>query len=236
MLGLGCVLGSLITGKIMDRDYKREANRYRKEHSIPLSTELKQQNFPDFPIERARLRSVYLLNAMFVVSTALYGTAVEWHIAIPLVLQFFGASFSNMKGSNGNAAAFSATAIFNINSTIMIDLYPSKPASATAIVRHPKSFLPANVDRITLFDAQWGASGLAWLKSRLTQSRKGGCFCCWRRFLGRASYWLRWNSNMAPSGVVKGWSARGCCGVSRPFLGRRKKIFASRKSALDTVI
>jgi hypothetical protein len=30
---------------------------------------------------------------------------------------------------------------------------------------------------------------------------------------------------MAPSGVVKGWSARGCCGVSRPFLGRRKKTF-----------
>jgi hypothetical protein len=31
------------------------------------------------------------------------------------------------------SAAFTATAIFNINSTLMIDLYPSKPASATAI-------------------------------------------------------------------------------------------------------
>jgi hypothetical protein len=74
----------------MDRDYKREERRYRKEHDLPESTELKQQDFPDFPIERARLRSVYLLNAVFVISTALYGTAVEWHIAIPLVLQFFG--------------------------------------------------------------------------------------------------------------------------------------------------
>lgn len=88
--GLGCVLGSLITGKIMDRDYRREAARYCKEHNLPKNTELRQQHYPDFPIERARLRSVYLLNAVFVISTALYGTAVEWHIAIPLLLQFFG--------------------------------------------------------------------------------------------------------------------------------------------------
>jgi hypothetical protein len=76
----------------MDRDYKREAKRYRIERNIPDGTELTQQDFPDFPIERARLRSVYLLNAIFVISTALYGTAVEWHIAIPLILQFFGQS------------------------------------------------------------------------------------------------------------------------------------------------
>lgn len=36
-----------------------------------------------------------------------------------------------------NVAAFTATAIFNINSTLIIDLYPSKPASATAIVCIP---------------------------------------------------------------------------------------------------
>jgi hypothetical protein len=72
----------------MDRDYKREAANYIIEHDLPKGTELKQQNYPDFPIERARLRSVYVLNSLFVVATGVYGFSVEWHIAIPLVLQF----------------------------------------------------------------------------------------------------------------------------------------------------
>ena len=74
----------------MDRDYAREAAQYCTERNIPKDTELKHQEFPDFPIEHARLRSVFVLNAVFVMSTALYGQAVEWHIAIPLTLQFLG--------------------------------------------------------------------------------------------------------------------------------------------------
>lgn len=89
---MGCVLGSLITGKVMDRDYKKEAARYIEEHDLPKNTELKQQNYPDFPIERARLRSVYFLNGIFVIATAVYGFSVEWHIAFPLILQFISKS------------------------------------------------------------------------------------------------------------------------------------------------
>lgn len=42
--------------------------------------------------------------------------------------------------------AFTATAIFNTNSTLMIDLYPSKPASATAIVCDQMIFAKPNRD------------------------------------------------------------------------------------------
>jgi hypothetical protein len=72
----------------MDRDYKKEAAKYIEEHDLPDGTELKQQSYPDFPIERARLQSVYVLNGLFVVATAIYGFSVEWNIAFPLVLQF----------------------------------------------------------------------------------------------------------------------------------------------------
>jgi len=72
----------------MDRDYARAARQYCVENHLPEDAELNQQKFPDFPIERARLRTVFLLNIVFVMSTALYGSAVEWHIAIPLTLQF----------------------------------------------------------------------------------------------------------------------------------------------------
>ncbi|TID25600.1 MFS general substrate transporter [Venturia nashicola] len=146
--GFGCVLGSLITGKLMDRDYKKEAVRYTKEHALPEDIEPKQQNYPDFPIERARLRSVYFLNGIFVIATGVYGFSVEWHIAIPLILQFI--------------TAFTATAIFNINSTLMIDLYPSKPASATAI---------NNLVRCTL-----GAIGVGFIQKSINTIKEGPTF------------------------------------------------------------
>jgi hypothetical protein len=88
MIGLGCVLGSLVTGKLMDRDYKREAQQYRLKHGLQDDVKLKQQDFPDFPIEQARLRSTYLLASVFVVATFIYGFSVEWIIVFPLTLQF----------------------------------------------------------------------------------------------------------------------------------------------------
>jgi MFS family permease len=121
-LGLGCVFGSLITGRLLDRSYNSAASAFRASQNPPLDadTELTQQKYPEFALEHARLVHTWWLVFVFVGCTAAYGWSVEYHIAIPLVLQFL--------------IAFTATSVFNINSTLMIDLYPSKPASATAIV------------------------------------------------------------------------------------------------------
>jgi hypothetical protein len=52
---------------------------------------------------------------------------------------------------------------------MMIDLYPSKPASATAIVRDPGTISSmTDLDRITLYDAQWAASEWDLLKNQST--------------------------------------------------------------------
>ncbi|KAF2673922.1 MFS general substrate transporter [Microthyrium microscopicum] len=117
--GIGCMSGSFIIGKIMDSDYAKAATQFRQLHSLPAETELKQHIYPSFSIERARLKSTWWLLAMFCIATGLYGFALQWHMAVPLTLQFI--------------TAFTATAIFNINSTLMIDLYPSKASSATAV-------------------------------------------------------------------------------------------------------
>lgn len=87
------MLGSLITGKLMDRDYKREAKAYREKHFLQENVKLKQQDFPDFPIEKARLKSTYALTSVFIVATAVYGFSVEWIIAIPLTLQFISSFY-----------------------------------------------------------------------------------------------------------------------------------------------
>jgi hypothetical protein len=88
-------------------------------HNLPATAKLTSQSHPSFNIERARLRSSFPLLILFTLSVSIYGFSVEWGLPIPLTLQF--------------VIAFAATAIFNVNSTLMIDLYPSKPASATAI-------------------------------------------------------------------------------------------------------
>ncbi|KAI5778329.1 major facilitator superfamily domain-containing protein [Geopyxis carbonaria] len=117
--GLGCVAGSFATGALLDRTYRAAAARFRQQHGLPDGTELTQQLHPAFAIEHARLRGTAWVVSPFVAATAAYGWAMEYHIAVPLVIQF--------------VIAFCATAVFNANSTLVIDLYPSKPASATAL-------------------------------------------------------------------------------------------------------
>jgi MFS family permease len=88
--GLGCVLGSLVTGKIMDREYKKVELRYRASKGLSIDEEIGSETHPDFPLERARLGQVWWMLLLFCVSTGVYGYATEWHIAVPLIMQFIG--------------------------------------------------------------------------------------------------------------------------------------------------
>jgi hypothetical protein len=66
------------------------------------------------------MRNIWWIILIFIFATALYGFSLGLNaIAIPLVLQFFIAN--------------SATAVFSLNSALVIDLYPGAPASATAV-------------------------------------------------------------------------------------------------------
>ncbi|KAK3355729.1 major facilitator superfamily domain-containing protein [Neurospora tetraspora] len=95
--GVGCICGSLLSGKIMDRDYKIVETSYRASHHLSGSVEINRKKLADFPISRARLRS------------SLY-----------FVIPFFFIAFTHM-------------GLFNLNSTLMVDLYPGASASASAV-------------------------------------------------------------------------------------------------------
>lgn len=73
----------------------------------------------DFPIKMARMRNTWWIIALFMVSTVVYGLSLRTHIAVPIILQYI--------------TAYCATAIFTINSALVIDLYPGTSASATAV-------------------------------------------------------------------------------------------------------
>lgn len=83
---------------------------------------------PDFPIERARLRALPWITALFAASTGVYGytlafprsvLALPGWIAVPLALQLVMAAASN--------------AVFALNQTLVTDLCPGKGASGTAV-------------------------------------------------------------------------------------------------------
>lgn len=118
--GLGCVAGSTLTGYLMNYDYKRTEKEYRKSKNIPEDVKLNAKGEDDFPIEKARLRNIWWIVLIFVITTILYGYSFRFHhLAAPLILQFF--------------IAYTATAVFSLNSTLVVDLYPGKGASATAV-------------------------------------------------------------------------------------------------------
>ncbi|PVH89914.1 MFS general substrate transporter [Cadophora sp. DSE1049] len=118
--GAGCVAGSYLTGHLMDKDYKAIEARYRSAKGIIADTPLNKKELVDFPIEESRLRNIWWIVLLFIISTATYGFSLKLNmIAIPLALQFF--------------IAYTATAVFSLNSASVIDLYPGASASATAV-------------------------------------------------------------------------------------------------------
>ncbi|KAI0555728.1 MFS general substrate transporter [Xylaria curta] len=126
--GFGTIIGSAIIGKLMTLDFKSAEERYKVKKGLPIEYEIPPKDLPvDFGIERARLRHLPWITALFILSVGLYGLSVEpsyliskpgW-IAVPLLLQFLIAATSN--------------AVFAMNQTIVSDLCPGKGAGATAI-------------------------------------------------------------------------------------------------------
>lgn len=127
--GIGCMAGSLSTGWLLNQGFRSAEAKFKTKHGIAANEPIVPGTHgEDFPYIQARLRLMPLFSIVLVVSLALYGPSFEFNdlnrsfgpnLAAPLILQFL--------------IAFTATSIFNINSTVLIDCFPDRPASATAL-------------------------------------------------------------------------------------------------------
>ena len=103
-IGGGTVIGGLVTGKLLDRDYKKLKERIVREASTepenPLSAEQVARD-ENFPIEQARMRMIPFHLIVYTACCAGYGWCLEKEVnmAAPLVLQiackFFSGVFSH---------------------------------------------------------------------------------------------------------------------------------------------
>lgn len=144
--GFGCMTGSYTIGYLMDFNHKRTEREYCQKHNLPIHTRINSKSHPDFPIEYARMRNTWWITAIFIVCVAVYGFSLRTHLAVPIILQFI--------------IAYGSTAIFTMNSALVIDLYPGASASATAVNNLMRCLIGAGgvaasqpiIDAIT---AQW---------------------------------------------------------------------------------
>ncbi|KAH6724902.1 putative multidrug transporter [Leptodontidium sp. MPI-SDFR-AT-0119] len=107
--GVGCIIGTLTTGKFLDFDYRHF------KASFTGSAE-------DFPLEKARLRTLYVWSVLQMGACLVFGWTLEKgvHITVPIICTFI--------------LGWAATSIISVVSTFMVDIYPKKGASATAAV------------------------------------------------------------------------------------------------------
>ncbi|KAF8445568.1 major facilitator superfamily domain-containing protein [Boletus edulis BED1] len=122
-IGGGTVIGGLLTGKLLDRDYRKLKEEIIQETNLDAgkyvsATQITKDE--NFPIEQARLRIVPFHLIVYTACCAGYGWCLEKdvNIAAPLALQII--------------LAISGIAIMNTVQTLLIDLLPTHSSSVTA--------------------------------------------------------------------------------------------------------
>ncbi|KAH0844848.1 Quinidine resistance protein 1 [Fonsecaea pedrosoi] len=134
-LGVGGILAALLTGRVLDRDYRRTTTT-TKDHipAIPNN-----DKFPidlnlvgDFPIVQARLKSIFPLFGISCAATLDYGWSLHHQVhvhahaqahpdvplAVPLLMTFLSGA--------------SQVSIFTICGTLLTDLNPNRSATVQA--------------------------------------------------------------------------------------------------------
>ncbi|KAI9848523.1 MAG: hypothetical protein M1837_007192 [Sclerophora amabilis] len=142
--GVGGILAAYLTGRLLDHDYRTTARR----HELPVSKS--SDDLSGFPIEKARLRSVFPFIVVSTIATAGFGWAlnVKTHLAVPLVMQFITGS--------------TQVAIFVVCGTLLTDLNPGRSATVQASY---------NLVRCAL-----SAAGIAALQATIDGVGVGWCF------------------------------------------------------------
>lgn len=124
--GVGSIIGTLITGKILNIDYGRVKARYE----ATLSTDVEADNAvsrpkttqEDFPLEKARLRLVPIFSLFQCLSLLLFGWTIQYpnrvHIAVPIISTFI--------------TGWTAVSMQSVIMTYLVDIYHEKSAGASA--------------------------------------------------------------------------------------------------------
>ncbi|KAF3217601.1 hypothetical protein TWF106_007907 [Orbilia oligospora] len=119
--GVGSMVGTLVTGKILDIDYRRVKTRH--ESSAPMDSEqANNSQESDFPLEKARLRLVPIFSGLQCISILLFGWTIHYphkvHIAVPIISTFI--------------TGWTAISNYSVVVTYLVDIFNDRSAAASA--------------------------------------------------------------------------------------------------------
>jgi MFS family permease len=117
--GVGCIMGTLLTGKLLNVDYRRTKKQFIGNSEV-------------FSLERARLRTIWLWAGLQCASSLVFGWTLDRrvHISVPIICTFF--------------LGWAATSIQGVITTYLVDVFPNRGASATAALNLARCLLGAS--------------------------------------------------------------------------------------------
>ncbi|KAK5238057.1 hypothetical protein LTR47_001150 [Exophiala xenobiotica] len=141
--GTSCAVASYGVGAIANYDYRKTA----QSHNLSID-KVKGDAIIAFPIEKARLRSVWIYIFLSSTATLGYGWSVQTktHLATPLIMQFI--------------IGLAVTGIFNVLNTLVVDLHSDQSATASAAVSITRCLLAAA--GISVLQLLFDAIGAGW--------------------------------------------------------------------------
>ena len=129
--GLGACIASYLNGKLLDLNYRRMAKRL----GFPI-VKNRDTDLTNFPIDKVRLEIAFPLITISSMTVIAFGWFLNYgiHLAAPTTILFL--------------SGFCMTGSFNTVSTLLIDLYPSRAATATAANNFVRCLLGAGATAV----------------------------------------------------------------------------------------
>ncbi|KAI3329198.1 MFS general substrate transporter [Xylariaceae sp. AK1471] len=143
--GAGSIIGTLVTGKILDADYRRIKTKHDSVTTLELETGSGQppqrQHYDDgFPLEKARLLRVPIFALLQCASVITFGWTINYsdrvHIAVPIITTFI--------------TGWAVVSMVSVVMTYLIDVFPENQAAATASVNLARCLLAAGGTSIVM--------------------------------------------------------------------------------------
>ncbi|EAA32970.3 MFS general substrate transporter [Neurospora crassa] len=122
--GVGSMVGTLVMGKVLDKDYGRIKARYEAQSNSAPNADGHGDDSDgnDFPLEKARLRLVPIFALLQCASITLFGWTIQYpqkvHMAVPIVSTFI--------------TGWTAIATQSVIMTYLVDVFHDRSAAASA--------------------------------------------------------------------------------------------------------
>lgn len=175
--GVGSMMGTLITGKLLDIDYRKVKVQFEtqwNQNDVEMGEEQAEANPGQddrFPLEKARLRLVPIFATAQCLSILLFGWTIQYpdhvHIAVPIVSTFI--------------TGWTAVSTQSIIMTYLVDIFSERSAAASASLNLARCLFAAGGTSFVMPMVRGIGVGLAFTVCIIVQAVAiSGVFVQWR--------------------------------------------------------